>query len=143
MYYEGTMTLWKNKREEKISITHEIDKVALTLHRLNNMWSFTGSQLSYACDNYLRPLKQGTEEEKIDALLDAYASLARTTIFYTSQGYILPTFWDKMFGEVGQQIVCRLPELLHPKKEKAFYNNLQKRFTRTWTLSPLPREPVV
>lgn len=120
-------------------LEHEIDKVALTMSRLNNMWSFTGSQLSYACDNYMRPYRLAEEpEDRIDCLLQAYAALTKSVTFLTSQGYDIPDFWDRMFAKLGQDIIYTLPQLLHPKKEKRFDKNLLKRFTLAWGESPSP-----
>lgn len=121
----------------KITIEDELDRAALLLSRLNNMWSFTGTQLSYACDNYLRP-RMGEPEERLDALLKAYAALTKTVTFYTGQGYDLPEFWDRTFAKVGDHIVFVLPTMLHRTKEKAFYKNLQRGFALAWGESPLP-----
>jgi len=128
-----------NKDEIRyMKLENKIDEVALIMHRLNNMWSFTGAQLSYACDNYLRPRQLATLEERVEILLQAYAALTKGVTFYTSQGYILPEFWDSTFAKLGQDIVFTLPELMHPKKEKAFYKNLQSHFSHAWGESPLP-----
>lgn len=121
----------------KLTIDDHIDRAALTLSRLNNMWSFTGKQLSYACDNYLRPTI-GQPEERIDNLLSAYAALTKAVAYHTEIGYSIPPFWDRMFANVGQAIVYGLPERLHKKKEKAFYKNLQRGFALAWGESPLP-----
>jgi hypothetical protein len=128
-----------NKKEIRYDkLENKVEQVALIMHRLNNMWSFTGSQLSYACDNYMRPRQLATIEERIELLLQAYAALTKSVTFYTSQGYELPLFWDETFGKLGQDIVYTLPELMHPKKEKAYYKNLQRGFALAWGESPLP-----
>lgn len=124
-----------------MKLENKVDEVALIMHRLNNMWSFTGTQLSYACDNYMRPRQLASVEERVDILLQAYAALAKAVTFYTSQGYDLPLFWDSTFAKLGQDIVYTLPEMLHPRKEKAFYKNLQKGFAHAWGESPLPPSP--
>ena len=121
-----------------MKLESKVEQVALIMHRLNNMWSFTGTQLSYACDNYMRPRQLATIEERIELLLQAYAALTKSVTFYTSQGYELPLFWDETFGKLGQDIVYTLPELMHPKKEKAYYKNLQRGFALAWGESPLP-----
>ena len=117
-------------------LEHRIEQVALIMHRLNNMWSFTGTQLSYACDNYMRPRDLATLEERVHCLVQAYAALTKSVTLYTSQGYVLPAFWDSTFGKLGQDIIFTLPEMLHVKKEKAFYKNLTKTFTLAWGESP-------
>ena len=128
-----------NKAEIRyMKLENKVDQVELIMHRLNNMWSFTGSQLSYACDNYMRPRQLATLEERVDILLQAYAALTRSVTFYLSQGYVLPAFWDSTFAKLGQDIVYTLPEMMHPKKEKAFYKNLQSLFSHAWGESPLP-----
>lgn len=128
-----------NKEEIRyMKLENKVDEVALIMHRLNNMWSFTGAQLSYACDNYMRPRQLATLEERVELLLQAYAALTKSVTFYTSQGYILPEFWDSTFAKLGQDIVFTLPEMMHVKKEKAFYKNLQKGFAHAWGESPLP-----
>ena len=128
-----------NKKEIRYDkLENKVEQVALIMHRLNNMWSFTGTQLSYACDNYMRPRQLATIEERIELLLQAYAALTKSVTFYTSQGYELPLFWDETFGKLGQDIVYTLPELMHPKKEKAYYKNLQRGFALAWGESPLP-----
>lgn len=121
----------------KLTIDDHIDRAALTLSRLNNMWSFTGKQISYACDNYLRP-SIGDPEDRVNNLLCAYASLTKAVAYYSEIGYGIPPFWDKTFAKLGQEIVFHLPERLHKKKEKAFFANLQKTFTRAWESSPSP-----
>ena len=117
-------------------IEQRIEQVALIMHRLNNMWSFTGTQLSYACDNYMRPRDLATLEERVHCLVQAYAALTKCVTLYTSQGYVLPQFWDETFGKLGQDVIFTLPEMLHPAKEKRFYNNLIKTFTLAWGESP-------
>ena len=119
-------------------LEQRIEQVALIMHRLNNMWSFTGTQLSYACDNYMRPRQLATLEERVYILVQAYAALTKSVTLYTSQGYVLPDFWDRTFGKLGQDVVFTLPEMLHPRKEKSFYKNLQRGFTLAWGESPLP-----
>lgn len=121
----------------KLTIDDYIDRAALTLSRLNNMWSFTGKQLSYACDNYLRPTI-GEPDERIDNLLSAYAALTKAVAHYTEIGYSIPPFWDSTFAKVGQEIIFSLPERLHKKKEKAFYKKLTRAYTHAWGESPLP-----
>ena len=121
-----------------MKLESKVEQVALIMHRLNNMWSFTGKQLSYACDNYMRPQSLADIDERVEILLQAYAALTKSVTFYTSQGYELPLFWDKTFAQLGQDIVFTLPELMHPKKEKAYYKNLQSLFSHAWGESPLP-----
>lgn len=128
-----------NKAEIRyMKLENKVDEVALIMHRLNNMWSFTGSQLSFAADNYMRPRQLATLEERVDILLQAYAALTRCVTFYLSQGYVLPAFWDSTFAKLGQDIVYTLPEMMHVKKEKAFYKKLQSAFSHAWGESPLP-----
>jgi hypothetical protein len=128
-----------NKKEIRyMKLESKVEQVALIMHRLNNMWSFTGKQLSYACDNYMRPQSLADIDERVEILLQAYAALTKSVTFYTSQGYELPLFWDKTFAQLGQDIVFTLPELMHPKKEKAYYKNLQSLFSHAWGESPLP-----
>jgi hypothetical protein len=128
-----------NKKEIRyMKLESKVEQVALIMHRLNNMWSFTGKQLSYACDNYMRPQSLADIDERVEILLQAYAALTKSVTFYTSQGYELPLFWDKTFAQLGQDIVFTLPELMHPKKEKAYYKNLQRGFALAWGESPLP-----
>jgi hypothetical protein len=92
-------------------LEQRIEQVALIMHRLNNMWSFTGAQLSYACDNYMRPRQLATLEERVYTLVQAYAALTKSVTLYTSQGYALPDFWDRTFGKLGQDVVFTLPEM--------------------------------
>jgi hypothetical protein len=128
-----------NKKEIRYDkLENKAEQVALIMHRLNNMWSFTGSQLSYACDNYMRPQGLADIDERVHILLQAYAALTKSVTFYLSQGYELPLFWDSTFAKLGQDIVYTLPEMLHVKKEKAFYKNLQRGFAHAWGESPLP-----
>lgn len=121
----------------KLTIDDHLDRAALTLSRLNNMWSFTGKQLSFCTDNYLRP-RLGEPEDRLDNLLRAYSCLTKAAAFYIEQGYIIPDFWNSTFAKVGQAIIFELPERLHKKKEKAFYKKLQKGFSLAWGESPLP-----
>jgi len=86
----------------------------------------------------MRPQAMATVEERVDMLLQAYAALTKSVTFYTGQGYILPAFWDETFGKLGQDVIYSLPELMHPKKEKAFNKNLQRAFSHAWGESPLP-----
>lgn len=120
------------------ALENKIEQAALIMHRLNNMWSFTGTQLSYAADNYLRPRELADVEERLTCLLQAYSALTKSVTFYLSQGYDLPAFWNNTFAKLGQDVVYTLPGMLHPKKEKAFYKNLQRAFSHAWGESPLP-----
>lgn len=119
------------------NIQHEIDKVALTLHRLNNMWSFTNNQLAYAADNYLH-LHTAEPLDRLFDLVYAYAAVTKTVTHLAEHGHIIPSEWDRLFAKVGQSIFFTLPELLNKKLEKDFNKAYQKYFIKAWGESPLP-----
>lgn len=119
------------------NIQHEIDKVALTLHRLNNMWSFTGKQLAYAADNYLH-LHRAEPLDRIYDLVYAYAAVTKSVTHLTERGMIIPDEWNRLFGNVGQSILFTLPELLNKKLERDFDKAYAKYFVKAWGESPLP-----
>ena len=121
----------------KENIQYQIDKVALTLHRLNNMWSFTGKRISYAADNYLH-LHKAHELDRLFDLVYAYAAMTKAVTHLTQQGYIIPDEWNRLYGNVGQSIFFSLPEALHKTKQRKFESGYNKYFAKAWGESPLP-----
>ena len=121
----------------KESIQHQIDKVALTLHRLNNMWSFTGKRISFAADNYLH-LHNAHELDRLFDLVCAYAAITKAVTHLTQQGYIIPDEWDRLYSNIGQSIFFTLPEALHKTKQRKFERAYRNFFAKAWRESPLP-----
>ena len=116
---------------------HDIDKVALTLHRLNNMWSFTGKRISYAADNYAKII----HSDPVDRLLDlvyAYAAITKNVTHYSEHGVQVPDEWSRLWGNVGQDIFFTLPEMLKKFHSKKFDKLYKKVFVKAWRESPLP-----
>ena len=66
-----------------------VDRTMLTLHRLNNMWSFTGRQISYAADNYLH-LHKAEPLDRMRDLVYAYACITKSVTHLIEQGLIIP-----------------------------------------------------
>ena len=110
----------------------------LTLHRLNNMWSFTGKQISYAADNYLH-LHVAEPLDRMRDLVYAYACITKSVTHLIEQGIIVPDEWNRLYGKVGQEIFFTLPESLNKKLQKDFDKTYQKYFAKAWGESPLPR----
>ena len=119
------------------NIQHEIDKVALTLHRLNNLWSFTGKRISFAADNYLH-LHKAHELDRLFDLVYAYTAVTKAVTHLTEQGLIIPDEWDRMYRNIGQSIFFTLPELLHKTKQRKFESGYKSFFAKAWRESPLP-----
>ena len=114
-----------------------IDRTSLTLHRLNNMWSFTGGQIAYAADNYLH-LHRAEPLDRLYDLVYAYACVAKSVTHLVEQGLTIPSEWDRLFGIVGQEVFFTLPERLNKKLEKDFNASYNKYFVKGWGESPLP-----
>ena len=114
-----------------------IDRTMLTLHRLNNMWSFTGKQISYAADNYLH-LHRAEPLDRLFDLVYAYTCIAKSVTYITESGNIIPDEWNRMYKVVGQEVFFTLPERLNKKLEKDFNASYQKYFAKAWGESPLP-----
>lgn len=115
-----------------------VDRTMLTLHRLNNMWSFTGKQISYAADNYLH-LHVAEPLDRMRDLVYAYACITKSVTHLIEQGIIVPDEWNRLYGKVGQEIFFTLPESLNKKLQKDFERSYQKYFAKAWGESPLPR----
>ena len=115
-----------------------VDRTMLTLHRLNNMWSFTGKQISYAADNYLH-LHVAEPLDRMRDLVYAYACITKSVTHLIEQGLIIPDEWNRLYGKVGQEIFFTLPESLNKKLQKDFDKTYQKYFAKAWGESPLPR----
>ena len=115
-----------------------VDRTMLTLHRLNNMWSFTGKQISYAADNYLH-LHKAEPLDRMRDLVYAYACITKSVTHLIEQGIIVPDEWNRLYGKVGQEIFFTLPEGLNKKLQKDFDKTYQKFFAKAWGESPLPR----
>ena len=115
-----------------------VDRTMLTLHRLNNMWSFTGRQISYAADNYLH-LHKAEPLDRMRDLVYAYACITKSVTHLIEQGLIIPDEWNRLYGKVGQEIFFTLPEGLNKKLQKDFDKTYQKYFAKAWGESPLPR----
>ena len=116
---------------------HDIDKVALTLHRLNNMWSFTGKRISFAADNYLQ-IRTANPVDRLLDLVYAYAAVTKAVTHLTEQGLIIPDEWDRMYRNIGQSIFFTLPEQLKKFDYKKFDNAYANYFSKAWRESPLP-----
>lgn len=115
-----------------------VDRTMLTLHRLNNMWSFTGKQISYAADNYLH-LHNAEPLDRMRDLVYAYACITKSVTHLIEQGLTIPDEWNRLYGKVGQEIFFALPESLNKKLQKDFERSYQKYFAKAWGESPLPR----
>ena len=115
-----------------------VDRTMLTLHRLNNMWSFTGKQISYAADNYLH-LHVAEPLDRMRDLVYAYACITKSVTHLIEQGIVVPDEWNRLYGKVGQEIFFTLPESLNKKLQKDFERSYQKYFVKAWGESPLPR----
>ena len=120
------------------TINDYVDRTMLTLHRLNNMWSFTGKQISYAADNYLH-LHVAEPLDRMRDLVYAYACITKSVTHLIEQGIIVPDEWNRLYGKVGQEIFFALPESLNKKLQKDFDKTYQKYFAKAWGESPLPR----
>lgn len=115
-----------------------VDRTMLTLYRLNNMWSFTGKQISYAADNYLH-LHVAEPLDRMRDLVYAYACITKSVTHLIEQGIVVPDEWNRLYAKVGQEIFFTLPEGLNKKLQKDFERSYQKYFAKAWGESPLPR----
>ena len=120
-----------------VTTNNYIDRTMLTLHRLNNMWSFTGKQISYAADNYLH-IHNAEPLLRLYDLVYAYACIAKSVTHIVETGNIIPDEWNRLYGKVGQEIFFTLPESLNKKLQKDFDKGYNKYFAKAWGESPLP-----
>ena len=118
---------------------HEIQKAALILSRLNDMWSFTGAPLSWKVDRYLSC--PATHDR--DALLlcvAAYGGLSAAA-GEAMEGRNIPDEWQRMFRDIGQSIMFDLPQRFHDLKMVGFEHASAKAFMVGWRGDSLPSLP--
>lgn len=110
-----------------MDIHGELDKIRLTLSRLNDMWSFTGTQLSYQVDLLLH-LKPEDDWENILYAVRGYAALAAVAGKCIEQGVQPGSEWTRLFSECGQRLMFDLPDTLKLFDRRKFNKQCSKAF---------------
>lgn len=105
----------------------ELDKVRLTLSRLNDMWSFTGNPLSYQVDLFLR-VRPADDCENILYAIRGYGCLASAAGHYIEQGVNPSDEWSRLFRECGQRLMFDLPDELRKLDRIKFEKNVSQCF---------------
>lgn len=120
-----------------------LEAVKLSLSRLNDMWSFTGSKLSWRIDVLLRPIPYNDLYLLLQGVT-AYGCLSAVAGEALETHGSLPPHWLRIFNNAGSELLFDLPESLNLRDQKAFAKKYSKAFVEGWQAaglspSPLPR----
>lgn len=122
-------------------IRHEINKVKLTLSRLNGMWSFTGEELDWRVEFFLK-VDAPKEWEALLLAVRAYGCLAARVGEVVELHGEPPAEWSRLFKDAGQALMFNLPECLHAYDMKLFNKECSETFMLGYRGAPLPSLPV-
>ena len=118
---------------------HEIQKAALILSRLNDMWSFTGAPLSWKVERYLScPVQH--DRDALLMCVAAYGGLSAAA-GAAKETHSIPDEWNRMFRDVGQSIMFDLPQRFHDLQMVGFEAESAKAFMTGWRGDSLPSLP--
>lgn len=104
----------------------QLDKVKLTLNRLNDMWSFTGKPLTWEVPTLLR-LEPVDRIDALSCAIRAYGCLSRCALDVE-----LPSEWERLFKHVGQELLFTLPEKLPDRLTVDFDYVISTSFMNGW-----------
>lgn len=108
-------------------IKKELEQIRLTLTRLNDMWSFTQSPLTYQVNMLLRISPEDNVENILYAIR-GYGSLAAAASYHIGEGINPPDEWTRLFSQCGQRLMFDLPEYLKYFERKQFTKQAAKNF---------------
>lgn len=121
-----------------MTINKELQQVRLTLSRLNSMWSFTQSDMTYQVDMLLR-ISPEDDVENILYAIRGYACLSAAAGYHIEQGVNPPDEWTRLFSQCGQRLMFDLPENLKYFDRRRFEKQAAKNFMHGFnTCTPSP-----
>lgn len=109
-------------------IKKDLQQIRLTLSRLNDMWSFTESQMTYQVDMMLR-ISPDDDVENILYAIRGYGCLSAVAGYHIEQGINPPDEWTRLFAQCGQRLMFDLPEQLKLLDRRKFEKQAAKAFT--------------
>lgn len=116
--------------------TQRVDQIALTLSRLNGIWSPSGQPLCWQIDIYLRPMPL-TDVGRLLQCVTAYGCLARH-----AGEYKLSSEWIRLFNDIGQALIFDMPESLLLFERREFESLYGKAFVEGFScVAPPPPSP--
>lgn len=119
-------------------IKKDLQQIRLTLSRLNSMWSFTQSDMTYQVDMLLR-ISPEDDVENILYAIRGYGCLSAAAGYYIEQGINPPDEWTRLFSQCGQRLMFDLPENLKYFDRRRFQKQAAKNFMRGFnTCTPSP-----
>ena len=119
-------------------IDYNLQQIRLTLQRLNDMWSFAETPMTYQVNMLLRI----TPTEPVENILYAirgYGCLSAAAGYHIEQGINPPDEWTRLFKQCGQRLMFDLPENLKYFDRRRFEKQAAKNFMvgfNTCTPSP-------
>ena len=121
-----------------MTINKELQQVRLTLSRLNSMWSFTDSPMTYQVDMLLR-ISPEDDVENILYAIRGYACLSAAAGYHIEQGINPPDEWTRLFSQCGQRLMFDLPDNLKYFDRRRFERQAAKNFMHGFnTCTPSP-----
>lgn len=119
-------------------IKKDLQQIRLTLCRLNDMWSFTKSQMTYQVDMMLR-ISPEDDVENILYAICGYGCLSAAAGYHIGEGINPPDEWTRLFAQCGQRLMFDLPENLKYFDRLRFQKQVAENFMRGFnTCTPSP-----
>jgi len=109
----------------------ELHQAKLTLSRLNDLWSFTGKEMTYKVPLLLR-LDPDDPVEALLCVVTAYGCVAAHAGLAIEDGIKPDETWDRLFKQVGQAVMFDLPSSLKYFQKKEFEKKSARAFTIGW-----------
>jgi hypothetical protein len=119
-------------------IKKDLQQIRLTLSRLNDMWSFSQSPMTYQVDMLLR-ITPDDDVENILYAIRGYGCLSAAAGYHIEQGVNPPDEWTRLFSQCGQRLMFDLPENLKYFDRLKFQKQAAKNFMHGFnTCTPSP-----
>lgn len=114
-----------------------LEQTKLTLERLNELWSFTGSILSHRVPLLLRRRDADPVADLLHGVT-AYGCLAGYAGNALAYGATPDAHWERLFRSCGQNLFFTLPESLTFFEKSEVQKNISNAFMTGWRLAPHP-----
>jgi hypothetical protein len=121
-----------------MTVNKDLQQIRLTLSRLNDMWSFTQSPMTYQVEMLLR-ISPDDDVENILYAIRGYGCLSAAAGYHIGEGINPPDEWTRLFSQCGQRLMFGLPEYLKYFDKRRFQKQAAKNFMvgfKTCTPSP-------